>query len=265
MLLLAEWEAVPLAAPLLRAEEATRIERPWASICVPGHWQLEDAFAAYEGLVLYRCRFRSQIPTADEMLFLRFGGIYYSARVWLNGIYLGSHEGYYAAFEFDCTETVAEGENELLVEVYSPEEPEENDRKTLGGVWARWDGMAPHVNPGGIFRSVALAREGRVRISSLGVETDPSGYGQVFIGLYARREARDRLVGRVRPLGFEAQGARFEETLQVQPGGNYFEVNFSLPQPQLWWTWDRVEQPLYELALNCAGQEKSVRFGVRSV
>ena len=71
---------------------------------VPGHWQLEDAFAAYEGLVLYRCRFEVRAPFGGEMLSLRFGGVYYSARVWLNGVYLGSHEGYFAAFEFDCTE-----------------------------------------------------------------------------------------------------------------------------------------------------------------
>src|SRR5215217_8510723 len=81
--LLDEWEAVPLAAPLPRAEEAKRLKRPWAPVRVPGHWQLEDAFAAYEGFVLYRCRFTHHPSSEDAMLFLRFGGVYYSARVWL--------------------------------------------------------------------------------------------------------------------------------------------------------------------------------------
>jgi len=213
--LLDEWVAVPLAAPLPRVEEAKRLKRPWA----PVRWQLEDAFAAYEGFVLYRCRFEEvRALLGTEMLSLRFGGVYYSARVWLNGVYLGSHEGYFAAFEFDCTEAVTGGENELLVEVYSPEEPEENDRKTVGGVWARWDGMSPHINPGGVFREVAMVRSGKVRIRSLGVDADPSGRGRAFVDLYARRETQTSLVGSVRPLGFEASGAEFGEDVWVQPG-----------------------------------------------
>ena len=216
--------------------------------------------------MLYRCRFegvRAHFET--EMLSLRFGGVYYSARVWLNGVYLGSHEGYFAAFEFDCTEAVTGGENELLVEVYSPEEPEENDRKTLGGVWARWDGMSPHINPGGIFREVAIIRSGKVRLRSLGVEANPSGRGRVFVDLYARRGTQTSLMGFVAPLGFEASGAGFQEDVWVEPGCTRFEVRFFLLHPRLWWTWDRGEQPLYELLLVCDGQEERVRFGVRSV
>jgi len=263
--LLDEWEAVPLAAPLPRVEEARNVKRAWSRVRVPWHWQLEDPFAAYEGFVLYRCRFMVRTPLGAETLSLRFGGIYYSARVWLNGVYLGSHEGYFAAFEFDCTEAVTGGNNELLVEVYSPEEPEENDRKTLGGVWARWDGMSPHLNPGGIFREVAIVRSGNVRVTSLGVEANPFGRGRAFVDLYARRGTRANLVGCVRPLGFEASRAEFEEEVWVEPGCTRFEVKFFLPHPRLWWTWDRGEQPLYELLLVCDGHEERVRFGVRSV
>src|SRR5918911_2315325 len=73
--ILEDWEAVPLAAPLL---EARNVKRPWSPTRVPGHWQLEEAFAAYEGYVLYRCRFEGRLPSTDEAVFLRFGGVYYS-------------------------------------------------------------------------------------------------------------------------------------------------------------------------------------------
>lgn len=264
-LLLEAWEAVPLAAPLRKVGEATKIKRPWSPACVPGHWQLEEAFAAYEGHVLYRCRFEGRTPHIAGMVSLRFGGVYYSARVWLNGIFLGAHEGYFAPFEFDCTEAVVEGENELLVEVFSPEETDENDRRTIGGVWARWDGMNPHVNPGGIFRDVALLYGGEVRIRSLGAQVEPSGHGRVFVDLYANQEAQVKLMGLVRPLGFEAPGAKFEEDVWIEPGCGRVEVGFFLPRPRLWWTWDRGEQPLYELIYRCSGEERRVRFGVRSV
>src|SRR5919107_3345099 len=131
------WNAVPLSAPLGSAGEAARIRRAWTPIRVPWLWQLEDAFATYEGIVLYRCRFAQQRLPAGTMVSLRFEGVYYAARVWLNGVYLGDHEGYFSAFEFDITDVVVSaGENELLVEVFSPEEAEEIDRQTIGGVWA---------------------------------------------------------------------------------------------------------------------------------
>jgi beta-mannosidase len=259
------WDAVPVAAPLADAVEAASIKRAWTSMRVPGHWQLEDAFVAYEGLVLYRCRFVWRPYGRKRMFALRFGGVYYSARVWLNGTYLGGHEGYLSPFEFDVTGVLVAGENELLVEVHSPEEREENERATIGGVWARWDGLGPHINPGGIFREVELHSSGEVRMRSLGATVDGSGYGTAHVDLYARRGALTKLKGRVRPLGFEAPGAEFEREVRVEAGTNRFDVDFHLPQVRTWWTWDRGEQPLYEVDLNCGGEKETVRCGARTV
>ena len=260
------WEAVPVAAPLVDAGEAARIMRPWTSVRVPGHWQLEGAFAAYEGIVLYRSRFVHRASPAGKAFSLLFGGVYYSARVWLNGAYLGSHEGYFAPFEFDVADgVILDKENELLVEVCSPEEPDENDRRTIGGAWARWDGMASHINPGGIIGEVRVVYGGAVRIRFLAAVTDHTGRGRAHVDLYSRQKARRKLVGRVSPLGFEAPEARFEKEVLCEQGDNHFEVGFYLPDVRTWWTWDRGEQPLYELTLDCAGAEETARFGARTV
>src|ERR671921_504420 len=260
------WEAIPIASPLEDAGEAARIERAWTPVRVPWHWQLEDAFAAYEGFVLYRCRFAQGIHPVGTMVSLRFGGVYYAARVWLNGVYLGDHEGYFSAFEFDATDVViTDSENELLVEVFSPEEAEENDRKTIGGVWARWDGMAPHINPGGIFKEVSLVADVGVRIRSLAATADHTGRGVAHVDLYSRYNTRARLVGRVRPLDFEARGVDFEREVQLEEGENRFEIGFRLPDVKVWSTWDRGEQSLYELILSCEGAEERSRFGASTV
>jgi beta-mannosidase len=256
---------LPIAAPLDGPKAAARARRAWTPVRVPGHWQLEDALFDYEGYVLYRARFEAASAGEGELVCLRFGGVYYSARVWLNGVYLGAHEGYFSAFEFDCTQSIVDGENELLVEVYSPEEREENTRETIGGIWARWDGMDPGINPGGIFRGVTLVRGGRVRLRSLGVDVRPSGEARVTLDLYARGGSEVEISGRVEALGFTAPGAGFRLTERIDEGVNRVELDFSLPEPRLWWTWDRGEQRLYELVLVCAGSEQRVRFGVRSV
>jgi hypothetical protein len=131
---LVDWEAAPISAPLAQAAEAPGARPDWTTVQVPGHWQLQDPFAKYQGLMLYRCRFVSRLAARERMVSLRFGAVYYSARVWLNGSYLGEHQGYFAAFEFDVTDILAQdAENELLVEVSSPEELAENDRETIGG------------------------------------------------------------------------------------------------------------------------------------
>jgi len=261
----APWEAVPIAGPLPRVEAAGEIARAWSAVRVPGHWQLEDAFVGYEGYVLYRTRFEAPSAGEGEFASLRFGGVYYAARVWLNGVFLGSHEGYFSAFEFDCTGSLVAGENELLVEVYSPQEAEENTRETIGGVWARWDGMDPDINPGGIFRNVMLVRSGNVRLLDVGVNAEVSGEGTISLELYARKEAEVEISGTVVPVGFEAPGAEFLQKARVGPGDNHIESAFSLREPRFWWTWDRGEQHLYELVVKCAGNQERVRFGVRSV
>src|SRR5215210_7246405 len=263
---LEEWQAVPIAAPRGGAGEAAKIERTWTPIRVPWHWQLEDAFATYEGFVLYRCRFIYRRLPVGAMASLRFDGVYYAARVWLNGIYLGDHEGYFSAFEFDITDVVVtDGENDLLVEVFSPEELEENDRKTIGGAWARWDGMAPHINPGGIFKEVSLVHDGEVRIRSLEASADNIGRGVAHVDLYSRQNAPARLVGRVNPLGFDSPGVEFEREIQIEEGENRFEIGFEVPDVKVWSTWDRGEQPLYELVLSCGGAEDRTRFGASTV
>src|SRR5215211_6529681 len=103
-------------------------------------------------------------------------------------------------------------------------ESEENDRKTVGGVWARWDGMAPHINPGGIFKEVSLVLDREVRIRSLAAAADHTGCGVVHVDLYSKYNSRARLVGRVRPLGFEAPDVEFEREVQVEEGENRFEI-----------------------------------------
>ncbi len=59
-------------------------------------------------------------------LFICFKGVDYIANVFMNGRFLGSHEGFFAPFEFNFTPYAKEGKNTLVVQV-------KNDYTTLGG------------------------------------------------------------------------------------------------------------------------------------
>src|SRR3712207_1929873 len=104
------------------------------------------------------------------------------------------------------------------------------------------DGMAPHINPGGIFKEVSLVVDGGIRVRSLVAAADHIGRGVAHVNLYCRYNTRTRLVGKVRPLGFEAQGVEFEREVRLEEGENRFEIGFRLPEVRVWSTWDRGEQ-----------------------
>lgn len=60
-------------------------------------------------------------------IWVSFKGVDYKAHVFMNGMFLGSHEGFFAPFEFDFTAQAKVGENTLFVMV-------ENDYITMGNV-----------------------------------------------------------------------------------------------------------------------------------
>jgi hypothetical protein len=63
---------------------------------------------------------------SDGELFACFKGVDYKASVFVNGSYCGSHEGFFAPFEFDIRPYVHAGKNALLIRV-------ENDFTSFGG------------------------------------------------------------------------------------------------------------------------------------
>ena len=75
----------------------------------------------------YRTEFtiEEQELSKDRSNWIVFDGVDYKAHVFVNGNYLGSHEGFFAPFEFDCSKCVVAGQNVLLIVV-------ENDYIHLG-------------------------------------------------------------------------------------------------------------------------------------
>lgn len=52
-----------------------------------------------------------------ETVFITFKAVDYKAHVFINGTYIGSHEGAFAPFEFDVSQNVIEAGNSLLIKV----------------------------------------------------------------------------------------------------------------------------------------------------
>lgn len=94
----------------------------WETLILPDYRGPIGKWNAY-----YRRSFTCQTKREyGKRHYLKFMGVDYVANVYLNGRYIGSHEGFFAPFEFDVTDYLYYGEkNTLVVEV-------KNDAPTLG-------------------------------------------------------------------------------------------------------------------------------------
>lgn len=92
----------------------------WKDMAIPNNWYLTEV-GDYFGVVWFQTSFRVPADYAGKRVFLRFAGVDYYADVWLNGEYLGFHEGMFNPFEFDVTGRAdLSGDNLLVVRVNAP-------------------------------------------------------------------------------------------------------------------------------------------------
>lgn len=100
----------------------------WEQVKVPHYGEPLGLAATY-----YRTNFEiTQSQLEIGAAFICFKGVDYKAHVFINGTYLGSHEGFFAPFEFDFTSCAKVGTNTIVVKV-------ENDY-IMGGNKS-WGGM----------------------------------------------------------------------------------------------------------------------------
>ena len=113
---------------------------------VPHIWQREEEYVHYCGAAWYEKSFKAETIPADKRFYLCFGAVDFQARVWLNGIYIGEHEGGFTPFEFDVTEATKQGEmNQLTVRVFDPEDNAEIPIGKQGSWYTRISGIWQEV------------------------------------------------------------------------------------------------------------------------
>jgi len=126
----------------------------------------------YDGVAWYRRTFTPPAEIQDAHLRLRFEAVFYLARVWLNGQYLGAHEGGYTPFEFDVSGIVQPGvENVVAVQV---DNKRASDRIPVNPS-ERWS--FDWWNYGGIVRDVSLEVTSRAFIARQMVVATPNLVG----------------------------------------------------------------------------------------
>ncbi|MBN1890613.1 MAG: hypothetical protein JW850_21645 [Thermoflexales bacterium] len=248
----------------------------------------------------YRHRFSLESLPHDAHTLLRFGGAFYDTCVWLNGVELGAHQGYFQPFGFDAGDQLKVGENVLAVRCRFPVEAGALKRKTaVAGIFADWDCKpypsayypnlpAPHewTVPLGLWRPVYLQAADDVLVESFNVfaeainprwtEGTDLANVRVVLQLRSLRAAPTVQKARVRieiaPHNFDGPAVA-KDDWEIALGGapcHRVELGLSLPRPRLWFPWTHGAPDLYRATLwveseGGAKHELVRAFGVRTI
>jgi len=215
----------------------------WETIAVPSCWNLADPmWYWYEGSAVYVRNVDFVAGRPGERVFLTFGAASYAAYVFLNGEYLGWHQGASTPFRFEVTGKLRD-HNRLVVVVNNSRRP---DRVPTDNT--DW------FNYGGLHRSVNLVRMPRTFIETASVALRPDGsFSTVAVRLTIDGPEID---GRAE---ISIPELDFNETMEVTGGVGAEEFELS---PKLW---SPQDPQLYEVYIRYASDEWHDRIGFREI
>lgn len=184
-----------------------------------------------------------------------FDGVDYSCDVWLNGAYLGKHEGVFEGFEFDVTEHIRTGKNTrtsanmLFVRLNPPT----HINTEMVGIKTPWFGdYWRDLIPIGIWRDVKMVATGAVNIDNSYARTTLSkDHKQATVAMEvtlnnssAETKKMD-VVATIEGKNFESKPQTVRFSCDVPSGKKTFTHNIVVKNPQLWWPWDLGKPNLY--------------------
>lgn len=240
---------------------------------------IQQVFPDVHGVAWYWRLFRLHTsPQRNQRCLLRFWAVDYLADVWLNGVFIGRHEGGETPFAFDITDVVhGDGDNLLAVRVLNPtDEPVEGF--TLGQIPHR--NKVPRgivsgssFNYGGIVQSVEILLLPAVRIADIFAQPNMHT-GEMKVNVTVHNHLGATSSGEILLLVGPDKGGEIIATNTFAsdfPAGEIcHEVSVIVPHPHLW---DIDDPYLYRVTIRLkAGcdqmefqHQRSVRSGFREL
>lgn len=263
----------------------------WDTMELPANWQL-GGLENHDGVVWFRRTFEWEASKAP--VWLRFGGVDYFADIWLDGTYLGDHEGYFQPFEFEISDALDPDRehHELLVRVDSPREPPgevwPDKKRLIKGILQHWDGRpgswdpeyGQDMNTGGIWNDVLVYETAPIRVRDASFAPvlldDDSAVIRTTVSVqnFTAEPVEATLSVRAEPSDDEERSgdtsAERERTIRVDRGTTEIELSLHIKDPKLWWTWDMGKQHFYDGSVSLIVDDESTsewtdRFGIREL
>jgi beta-mannosidase len=228
---------------------------------------------------LYKKSFTVDPLQPGRRVQLRFEGVDYSGRFFLNGEFLGAHTGMFTPVTFDVTAGLHYGAENLLAVVLDPapvEQPQVGytsrvrTNKSRMGYW--WD-FCPRLIHLGLWDAVSLEVTGPVRLEDVFVQPRlAADHRQAGVVVASELQSLSP-AGAVIETTILYQGATVATNgtdYTLASGSNRLETTLEIPDPEIWWPNGQGRQPLYEAQVRvlldgaCSAQ-RTVRFGIRDI
>lgn len=272
------------------------VERPdfddqnWRRVSVPHTWNRVGLYQPgavgrlnkaeninkTQGVGWYRLTFAAP-KLNGRRAYLQFDAVSRTAKVWLNGVYLGEHQGGFSRFRLDATDALrGDGQNLLVVRADNskpaPGSPTVDNLPLTGDFFVH----------GGLYRPVSLVVTNAVHFDMLdfggsGVyaRTTALNADKAIIEVKARlrndlsRAAAVRVVSRLRDADGKVVAQAIASAGLPTKGGQESTLSLSVSNPRLW---NGVIDPyLYRLETELVGRDGKVldrvssAFGVRQM
>ena len=215
---------------------------------IPGDWNTQDQrLFFYEGTVWLKRSFEFH-PEAGRRTLLYFGAVNYDAHVYVNGQKAGHHQGGFTPFNYDVTDFLKDGENQVIVKVDNKRHPEDVPTQIFD--W--W-------NYGGITRDVLLVSVAPTYVENYKLQLDNTpaakkGQRQIsFCAKLNKAEAGQSITLRIPELKINKQ------VMTTSDGIASLTLN---AKPQLW----SPENPkLYKVEIQLGDETLSDEIGFRTI
>lgn len=252
------------------------------TMSIPNNWQLAG-FNNFNGSIWFIKEFSvNGSQFTNKLNVVEFKGIDYFSDVWLNGKFLGRHEGYFQSFNYDVSQFLKE-DNLLILKVTSPfEEPGTVwplKKKLIKGIFNHhdcrpggWDyKRGQDQNTGGIWNDVLLKITEHLFIENIKVSSKINfDKNSALIRIDCSYKSnlikplKDKIeIGLTSP-SKKKQIKVFD--IQLRSKKNHFTLTMEIKNPELWWSWNLGSPNLYALSIsgNIFG-EYQTKFGIREV
>lgn len=120
-----------------------------------------------------------EIDADGGRVILHFGAVDYAARVWVNGVMVGSHEGGHTPFRFDIT-AVLDASGHQVVTVMAEDDPHDLTKPRGKQDWQLEPHSLWYPRTSGIWQSVWVERVGRTYLDKIRWTPHVEGYSVGF-------------------------------------------------------------------------------------
>lgn len=240
----------------------------WEMVTIPDYRGPEGKWKAY-----YRTNFLGPVLEQGKRAVLQFQCVDYKAFIYVNGNFVGQHEGLFAPFSFDITDYLADN-NELMIEVHNDVPTKGDDGPKLDGdkIYAAtgpgWDDPDTgwhHCPPGaGVFGKVTFEIRPEIFIDDIFVRPNiDKDYVELRLGVmnYTDELPEDfKFQATIGPKNFKGEeNFTFEADMKIiGRGKNEYHYRIPMKEYRLW----SCETPyLYGMIARIFKEEQEVTCG----